>query len=148
MLINDSTIESIRKHSASTYPEECCGVLLGLFEDDLRVLKAIPVNNKSPEHRERHYTIDAPTLFRIIREGEAEGLDVVGFYHSHPDHPARPSQTDLDEATFPTYVYLIQSVIAGAPDELTAWRLAGDRSRFVEEAILASNVNTTNTRDS
>ncbi len=136
MQISQATIDAVRSHAAATYPEECCGVLLGDFAEELRVLESVGVDNLSEEHRERRYLIDAPTLFRITKDADRRGLDVVGFYHSHPDHPAQPSQTDLEQATFPTYVYLIQSVQEGAADELTAWTLAPDRSRFIAEDIL------------
>ena len=135
MRISESAIETIRHHSKATYPEECCGVLVGEYDDVTFASEAVPVANTSEEHRERRYTIDAAELFRVTRDAGKRGLDVVGFYHSHPDHPAEPSSTDLEEATFPSYVYLIQSVIDGKPDELTAWTLADDRSRFLREAI-------------
>ncbi len=135
MQIAHSTIDVVRSHAAATYPEECCGVLLGEFGKSIRVLEVVAVDNTSDAHRERRYLIDAPTLFRITKEADQRGLDVVGFYHSHPDHPAQPSQTDLDQATFPAYVYMIQSVLGGAADDLTAWTLAHDRSRFISEHI-------------
>ncbi|MBT8399757.1 MAG: M67 family metallopeptidase [Rhodothermia bacterium] len=135
MQITHTTTNAIRSHAAATYPEECCGVLLGEFGQSVRVLEAVAADNTSQAHRERRYLIDAPTLFRITKDADRRGLDVVGFYHSHPDHPAQPSQTDLEQATFPTYVYLIQSVLGGAADDLTAWTLAHDRSRFIAEDI-------------
>lgn len=135
MQITRTSIDAIRTHAASTYPEECCGVLLGELGGGVRVVETVSVDNTSEAHRERRYLIDAPTLFRITKDADRRGLDVVGFYHSHPDHPAQPSQTDLEQATFPAYVYVIQSVVAGAADELTAWTLADDRSRFIAEEI-------------
>lgn len=135
MHITKTTIDSIRTHASVTYPEECCGVLLGEFREGIRVLEAVAVDNTSETQRERRYLIDAPTLFRITKEADGRGLDVVGFYHSHPDHPAQPSQTDLEQATFPAYVYMIQSVVGGTAYDLTAWTLANDRSRFIAEVI-------------
>ena len=124
-------------------------MLVGHFGDESQVLEAISADNRSDEHRERRYTIEAETLLRITRDAEADGLDVIGFYHSHPDHPARPSQTDLDEATFPSYVYLIQSVRNREPAELTAWTLAPDRSKFQEQPIrTAITVNEIEQRES
>ena len=87
------------------------------------------------ENRERRYQITPDDYRKAEEHAQANDLDIVGFYHSHPDHPARPSQTDLAEATFPGYTYVIISVNDGAPEELTAWSLATDRSQFNHEDI-------------
>ena len=121
----------IRNHGAATYPEECCGVLLGTVEGAaLRVRQTFEVPNTREANRERRYLIGPKDFLAAERQARALGLDVVGFYHSHPDHPAQPSQTDLEEATFPGYAYLIVSVHQGEPVDLTAWTLADDRSTF------------------
>src|SRR5574337_1173426 len=90
----------LRRHGEETYPHECCGVLLGRFEDDgsrtvTSLARAGNTRDDSPRNR---YNIDPRELVRIQREGRARGEDIVGFYHSHPDHPARWSPTDLAEA--------------------------------------------------
>lgn len=127
---------TIARHAMDTYPEECCGILVGSTNDEgIEVRFAVEVSNSSRTHREQHYTIDAATLHTVTRDADRVGLDIVGFYHSHPDHPARPSATDLTEATFPNYVYLIQSVARDRVNELTAWTLAADRSRFLPLSI-------------
>ena len=130
-------LDAVRDHGRTRYPEECCGFLLGRLDRDGRkvIVASQPAENVRPENRERRYTIAPEDYLAADRDAQRKGLDVVGFYHSHPDHPARPSATDLAEATFPEYLYVITSVNKGEPGDLTAWTLAADRSRFVEEAI-------------
>ena len=103
---------SLRQHGEETYPHECCGVLLGRFEDDgtktvVRVARCGNTRDDSPHNR---YHIDPKELIRIQREGRERGEDIVGFYHSHPDHPAQWSPTDLAEAHWIGCSYLITSV--------------------------------------
>jgi len=130
-------LDAVREHGRTRYPEECCGFLLGRLDHDGRkvIVAAERAENVRPENRERRYTIAPEDYLAADRDAQRKGLDIVGFYHSHPDHPARPSATDLVEATFPEYVYVITSVNKGEPGDLTAWTLAADRSEFVEEAI-------------
>jgi len=130
-------LDAVREHGRTRYPEECCGFLLGRLDHDGRkvIVAAERAENVRPENRERRYTIAPEDYLAADRDAQRKGLDIVGFYHSHPDHPARPSATDLAEATFPEYVYVITSVNKGEPGDLTAWTLAADRSEFVEEAI-------------
>lgn len=129
-------LDTICSHGETTYPEECCGFLLGhATAKGNHVATAWRVVNRHSENRERRYTI-APGDYHAA-QGEAlrQGLDIVGFYHSHPDHPAHPSPTDLAEATFPGYTYVIVSIQGGIAADLTAWSLAPDRSRFQAESI-------------
>lgn len=142
MITTPDILDAIRAHGGATYPEECCGFLLGTTDEGRNRVRAIRrVDNRQSSNRERRYTI-APDDYRAAhQEAEAQGLDIVGFYHSHPDHPARPSETDLAEATFPGYTYVIVSVIDGTPDTLTAWALAPDRSRFEKEKITLTEPN-------
>ncbi|NBC16796.1 MAG: hypothetical protein GVY18_05690 [Bacteroidetes bacterium] len=134
-------LDAIRAHGEATYPEECCGFLLGRVTPDGNHVTAIQqVTNRQATNRERRYTITPDDYQAAARAAQAQGLDVVGFYHSHPDHPAQPSETDLAEATFPGYTYVIVSVQQGAAQNLTAWALAPDRSRFDPEPI---NLDTT-----
>lgn len=136
MTTTNEVIESIRSHGQATYPEEGCGLLLGeVSPEQNRVVAAWPVVNREAEGRERRYSLAPADYLAADREARRQGLDVVGFYHSHPDHPARPSETDLAEATFPGYSYVIVSVHAGTAKEVTAWRLAADRSCFAPETI-------------
>ncbi|GIV58160.1 MAG: Mov34/MPN/PAD-1 family protein [Rhodothermaceae bacterium] len=136
MLTHTAVLDAIREHGRDTYPEECCGFLLGTFAPEgNRVVAVQRVPNRRAEHRERRYTLAPEDYRHAERAARGLGLDVVGFYHSHPDHPARPSATDLAEATFPGYTYVIVAVRDGVPADLTAWSLAPDRSRFLPEAI-------------
>jgi proteasome lid subunit RPN8/RPN11 len=100
------------------------------------------VENRRSTHRTRRYAI-TPDDYHAAQQAAAEqNLDIVGFYHSHPDHPAQPSETDLAEATFPGYTYVIVRVQDGAAEGLTAWTLAPDRSRFEQEAICTETTTT------
>lgn len=136
MQTTSDVLDAIRAHGEATYPEECCGFLLGRTTPAGNEVVAIQrVANRQATNRERRYTITPDDYQAAAKAARIQGLDVVGFYHSHPDHPARPSETDLAEATFPGYTYVIVRVQQGAADELTAWALAPDRSRFDPEPI-------------
>lgn len=136
MHTTEAILASIRSHGADAYPEEGCGFLLGTVENGQNHVHRIRrVANRHPENRDRRYQITPDDYREAEEHAKAQDLDIVGFYHSHPDHPARPSQTDLAEATFPGYTYVIVSVKGGAPDELTAWSLAPDRSQFNDEDV-------------
>ncbi len=137
MIIPTGLLLQIREHGRRTYPEECCGFLLGRAEPDgNRVVALRPVDNQRETNRERRYQITPHDYLHAERAAGREGLDIVGTYHSHPDHPARPSATDLQEATFPGFTYVIVAVGEGKPGELTAWSLAPDRSAFIPEPII------------
>jgi proteasome lid subunit RPN8/RPN11 len=123
--------ESIRAHAREAYPHECCGALIGR-DGIIQATHALP--NTTDEGPRRRFLV-RPEDYRVAeREARAAGLDLVGFYHSHPDHPARPSQYDLDHA-WPFFSYVIVSVTADGSGSLTSWRLRDDRSTFVEEPI-------------
>lgn len=137
MLVTPAVLHDIRKHGKRAYPEEGCGFLLGTVTDDgrNRVTRARRVANRKTEDRERRYEISPQDYRDAQQAADAIGLDVVGFYHSHPDHPAEPSETDLAEATFPGYTYVIVAVDDGVPGDLTAWSLRADRAAFDSEDI-------------
>ena len=130
------------RHAEREYPHECCGLLVGRIEDDGRartVFAAVPVENAFEDAGERHRRM----LIRPLEYARAErlyasrGMGVVGNYHSHPDHPAVPSQFDLENlAPWPTMSYVVVSVSAGAARELRSWELEEDRSRFREEEVV------------
>lgn len=144
MRASDDVIDAIRTHAEKTYPEECCGLLLGSLNDGENVVAdALAVENRNEDRRVDRYVIDPSDYRKVDLEARKLGLDVVGIYHSHPDHPAEPSQTDLQQATFPGYTYVIVSVVDGVAADLTAWSLARDRSRFLsEDVVRASKVRT------
>lgn len=137
MITTESVLESIRHHGADAYPEEGCGFLLGTVTDDgeNRVATIRRAENQQDERRTRRYQLTPDDYREADAAARKQGLDVVGVYHSHPDHPARPSDTDLEEATFPGYTYVIVAVHDGTPEALTAWTLAPDRSQFHREDI-------------
>ncbi len=123
--------QAIRDHGAATYPHECCGALVG--RDGL-VIDACALPNTTDQGPRRRFLV-RPSDYRAAEaRATALGADLLGFYHSHPDHPARPSQFDLDHA-WPFFSYVIVSVVAGAARDMTSWRLRDDRSQFDEEAL-------------
>jgi proteasome lid subunit RPN8/RPN11 len=123
--------EVIDRHAAETYPYECCGALYG--SDDV-VVEALPLPNNTDEGPRRRFRISDRDYMLAEKHARKSGHAFVGFYHSHPDHPARPSQTDLDNA-WPNMHYLITSVLDGRVDVTRAWRLREDRSQFDETTI-------------
>ncbi len=134
-------LDHIRRHGEDTYPEECCGFLIGrLREGRNEVVSARRAINRNDDRREDRYVIAPEDYRRADRAARREGLDIVGMYHSHPDHPARPSKTDLEQATFPGYTYVIVSVQDGKAADETAWSLAEDRSTFLPQPIDAQAV--------
>src|SRR5215470_14721106 len=119
--------DTLRRHREETYPHECCGVLLGRFEEDgsktvVSIARAGNTRDDSPHNR---YNIDPKELIRIQREGRARGEDIVGFYHSHPDHPAKWSSTDLAEAHWFGCSYVITSVEQGKAAITHSFELTG-----------------------
>ena len=141
--LSPGDLARIRAHGESTYPEECCGILVGSSEKIAgehpaplaRVVRLVGAENeRAEENRHNRYLIPPEVILRTEREARADGLDVVGYYHSHPDHPSRPSDFDRDHA-WPGYSYLIVSVREGRARDERSWRLSNDRSRFDEEPI-------------
>jgi proteasome lid subunit RPN8/RPN11 len=138
--ITQTQYVSLRQHGEETYPYECCGVLLGRFEDDgsRRVTSTARCGNTRTDSAHNRYNIDPRELVRIQREGRERGEDIVGFYHSHPDHPAVWSQTDFAEAHWIGCSYVITSVEKGKAAITNAFELAGSDEtdkRFVHEEI-------------
>jgi proteasome lid subunit RPN8/RPN11 len=126
---------AIRAHGRETFPHECCGALLGR---DGAVAQAYALPNTTDEGPRRRFLVRPDDYRAAERHARDTGLDLLGFYHSHPDHPAAPSQYDLDHA-WPSFSYVIVSVLAGRDDRLTSWRLRDDRSAFDEEAVETSS---------
>ena len=122
----------IRRHGRDAYPHECCGALIGRGG---LVAEALALPNATAEGPRRRFLV-RPVDYRAAERRAAErGDELLGFYHSHPDGRARPSQFDLDHA-WPAFAYVILAVAAGEPGPLTSWRLRDDRSRFDEEAVV------------
>lgn len=125
-----SVLGAIRAEAEAGYPHEICGFLVGNRSgDDVRVHEARPAANTRGTEARTRYLIDPETYREAERRADRSGLAVVGFYHSHPDAPARPSDYDLDHA-WPWVAYVIVAVEDGRAAEATAWSLADDRSRF------------------
>jgi len=121
----------IRRHGREAYPQECCGALIGR---DQVVTEALALPNSTEEGPRRRFLV-RPVDYRAAERRAAQlGAELVGFYHSHPDHPARPSRYDLDHA-WPVFAYVIVAVEGGEPRALTSWRLRDDRSAFDEEPV-------------
>jgi proteasome lid subunit RPN8/RPN11 len=132
--------DDLRRHGEETYPHECCGVLLGRFEDDgsKTVTRAARAGNTREDSPHNRYNIDPKELIRIQREGRERGEDIVGFYHSHPDHPAQWSSTDLDEAHWFGCSYVITSVEKGKAVITNSFELSGTDEgdkRFADEQV-------------
>ena len=141
--LSPDDLARIRAHGEATDPEECCGILVGRTRKAAggngavlaRVVRLVGAENeREDENRHNRYLIPPEVILRTEREARADGLDVVGYYHSHPDHPSRPSDFDRDHA-WPGYSYLIVSVREGQARDERSWRLSNDRSRFDEEPI-------------
>ena len=127
LTLSESDYLSLRQHGEETYPHECCGVLLGCFDDNgsktvSRIARCGNTRADSPHNR---YLIDPRELIRIQREGRERGEDIVGFYHSHPDHPAQWSPTDLAEAHWLGCSYVITSVDKGVATITNSFELTG-----------------------
>jgi proteasome lid subunit RPN8/RPN11 len=125
--LSESNYVSLRQHGEETYPHECCGVLLGRFDEDgaKTVLCVARCGNTRADSPHNRYNIDARDLIRIQHEGRERGEDIVGFYHSHPDHPAQWSSTDLAEAHWFGCSYVITSVEKGGATITNSFELAG-----------------------
>jgi len=126
----------IRANGEEHYPEEGAGLLLGRVSGDARqAVRALPQSNRAPaESRPRRYEIEALAMLAAEELAEREGLDVVGVFHSHPDHPAEPSGFDREQA-LPWYTYVITSVMGGQAGETRCWRLTEDRNALEEERL-------------
>jgi len=130
-----TAMHKIRVHAMEAYPEECCGILMGNEEaEGKEVYDVYRIGNAKEENRTRRFLITPEEYRRGEAAAAAEGLAVMGFYHSHPDHPARPSQFDLDHA-WPWCSYVIAAVEQRIPAAVKSWVLKEDRSGFDEEII-------------
>jgi proteasome lid subunit RPN8/RPN11 len=140
IVISASWEDFIRAEGEKSYPNECCGILLGrIADDDSRVVEGIiPVENAwEAEEQRRRFQIEPEDMMQAEREAHKRGLDVLGFYHSHPDHPAKPSDFDREQA-LPFYSYIITSVEKGRAGDFFSWELKTDRSEFLPEKIKRS----------
>ena len=149
--ITQAQTEAIRHHGTRDYPSECCGALLGKVEgvskqvmevvalknlrhDPGQAQQLLPVDDLARETERNRFLIDPPEQLRMEKDARSRGLDVLGYYHSHPDHPARPSVYDREHA-WPWYSYLIVSVERGVAKDLTCWVLAEEGRVFNPESL-------------
>jgi proteasome lid subunit RPN8/RPN11 len=131
LTVTSAVDQAIRRHGQETYPHECCGAMVGRGD---QVVDVVALPNTTEEGPRRRFLV-RPSDYREAEQRAAElGADLLGFYHSHPDHPARPSQYDLDHA-WPTFAYVIVAVAAGAAGDMTVWYLKDDRSTFEEGSL-------------
>jgi len=144
LIINKGDYELLRKHGEETYPHECCGVLLGTFNPANRtVVQVARCGNTRDDRPQDRYHIDPKELIAIQRRASGQGLEIVGFYHSHPDHPAQWSQTDLAEAHWLGCSYVITQVEKGSANRTHSFVLLGeseDDKHFQTEEISVTAV--------
>lgn len=134
--IAETLLNEIREHGVRDYPYECCGLLLGRYTENGKLVReTYPISNAREESAKRNrFLITPDELMRGERYAANHDLEIVGFYHSHPDSPAVPSNYDLEHA-WPTYSYIIVSTRAEQATDLFSWEQEPDRSRFNEEEI-------------
>ena len=135
LVLGGPQTSEVQVHLLRVYPEEGCGVMLGGEHDGHRqVTRIVAFENQREDSRHNRYVISPEQFLAAEYQGREHGLDVLGFFHSHPDHPARPSAFDLEHA-WPYYSYLIVSVLQGRIDAMRSFRLTDDRSRFEQETL-------------
>lgn len=126
--------EEVRRHGEAAYPAECCGVLVGRAEAEAKeVVRLAPAVNRRTDDPHR-YLIAPDDLRRLEAEVRAAGQEIVGYYHSHPDHPARPSAYDTEHA-WPWYSYLIVRIDRGRGADLASWVLDDERPLMLPESL-------------
>lgn len=135
MELTKEQIQQIKKIAEETYPYECCGVFIGRVEDGVKkVSELVPAENQRTDSPANRYLITADFLYQMEKKLQGTSSAILGFFHSHPDVPARPSSYDQDHA-WPWYSYLIVSVRKGQAQEVLNWRLRDDRSGFDPENL-------------
>jgi proteasome lid subunit RPN8/RPN11 len=149
--LKEAQMEAIRQHGAQDYPFECCGAMLGkvngalklvseivplknLRNDPARAQELLPVVDPARETERNRFLIDPLDQLRVEKDARARGLEVLGYYHSHPDHPARPSIYDREHA-WPWYSYVIICIEWGCAKDLTCWTLAEEGGDFCPEPV-------------
>ncbi len=139
--IDKESLEKMHNHAEQDYPDECCGFMYGSFDDEnVRQVTVIrPVSNVKPGDKSDRFQIDPLDYRKAEQFALLQDLDLVGVYHSHPDHPAEPSEHDLKQA-MPVFSYIIVSVQDGVATATRSWRL-DDEKEFQEEKVLEKIVN-------
>jgi proteasome lid subunit RPN8/RPN11 len=133
--LKSADIEEIKQIAQKTYPHECCGVMVGSVENGVKtVTQLIPAENQRTDSPANRYLITPDLLNELEKKLKGTDRAIVGFFHSHPDVPARPSTYDQDHA-WPWYSYVIVSVNKGEAGEIHNWKLKDDRSAFDAEKM-------------
>jgi proteasome lid subunit RPN8/RPN11 len=143
ILLTEQIITAINSHAENDYPYECGGMLIGRFDGKGKtVVETFPLENAREEGARHNRVLILPKdVLRAERYANERSLDVIGYYHSHPDAPAVPSRYDLDHA-LPVWSYVITSVRNGTAKDIRSWEMENDRSRFIEELIRKTTVTT------
>ena len=137
--ISTQFLDRIKIHGEEIYSEECCGALFGNYSDGNRTILDIhEFENEKEESRQNRFLITPEKYTLAEKLAEKKNLQLIGFYHSHPDHPAQPSQFDIEHA-LPWFIYIIVSVNNGKANNLTSWILKEDRSEFDLQNIKLKN---------
>jgi len=136
IILSAQQVRAIEAHAEQTYPNECGGMLLGSFGEDGKrsVTEIFPLENSSDENQQNRILLLPKDVLRAERRAHETKVDVIGYYHSHPEDEAVPSQYDLDHA-LPVWSYIIVSVRAEKAVDIRSWQMEDDRSRFNEEPI-------------
>ena len=141
IVLKPEHVRQIEEEGAQTYPNECCGILIGRDLSDgtcaRRIVERLePMRNVyDPEQQRRRFAVDPLAQLRAEKAADAQGMVVLGYYHSHPDHPARPSETDR-EAAWPFYSYVIVSIAQGKAVDMTSWVLEDESRTFSRQDIV------------
>ena len=133
--ISEEIKNLIKAEGEKAYPNECCGVIYGNYDDCKKAVSIEPIINASEDGEQYHrFLITPENMLKAELKAREQKLDIIGFYHSHPDHPAAPSEYDKEHA-LPFYSYVIVSVIKGRAEDFTSWELSDDRENFNSEVI-------------
>ncbi len=133
--IREDLVSKIQAHGGETYPHECCGALLGRDGGGLReVLGLLPLSNRRDDSPRNRFEVTPEDVRLAEKEARGREWELVGWYHSHPDAPARPSEYDREHA-WPWYSYVIVSIEKGTARDMTSWRLQDDRAAYDSEPV-------------
>jgi len=135
LILSAADRETIERHLEAGYPDEACGVMIGREAlTRTEVVRLVLADNAREDSRHNRYVIPPEAVLAAEKAARAEGLGVIGYFHSHPDHPARPSEFDREHA-WPGLSYLIVSIRGGKSEDVRSWRLSDDRESFLEETL-------------
>ena len=135
--ISEELAARIRAHGVETYPHECCGAILGTDDGDRAVRDLMPLQNRRDDSPRNRFEVTPDDVRLAEKTASEKKLDLIGWYHSHPDAPARPSEFDREHA-WPWYSYIIVSIQKGEPKDMNSWRLKDDRASYDPEPVAIS----------